>query len=157
MSAVTPAVEILDQLPEVPAHDSPKFDGFVTMEYYCLMLNRTYVIFISSEGLFGWKANGPVSNADPAYFQPYVALLEDASLMHDSKAVHQLAGLPGGFFIPRSNIVSVEFVSRLKWGMGGIPHSGRIVVKLASGRSREFILLGPAQGEKVRLKLFAGA
>ena len=31
------------------------------MEYYRLILNRTFVVFITPEGLYGWKAEGPAS------------------------------------------------------------------------------------------------
>jgi hypothetical protein len=34
--------------------------------------------------------------------------------------------------------------------MGGVPHSGRIHVRLASGVSREFILLGDVDVDGVR-------
>jgi hypothetical protein len=38
--------------------DAP-MSGFAAMEYYCLSLNRTFVVFIAPEGLYGWKAQGP--------------------------------------------------------------------------------------------------
>jgi hypothetical protein len=156
-SSSAPAKEILDQMTEVAGSTEKQFAGFVAMEYYFLILNRTFVIFISSEGLHRWKVSGPVSNIDRSFFSPYTRMLDDPSIMHNSEAVHKLAEPPGGFFIPRPSIVSAEFVPRLKWGMGGIPHSGRIYIKLVAGQSREFIVLGSAQGEKIQREILSGA
>jgi len=39
--------------------------------------------------------------------------------------------------------------------MGGIPHSGRILVSLSSGKSREFILLGSVYNDGIRDKMLA--
>jgi hypothetical protein len=70
--------------------------------------------------------------------------------MHDVASVHKLARLKGGFYIPRSEITSVEAAHKQKWGMGGIPHSGRILVRQASGGQREFILVGSVDIDQIR-------
>lgn len=116
--------------------------GFVAMEYYALILNRTFVVFIAPDGLYGWKAQGPVAADSPSYFNPYARMLEDLDLMQDLNAVRELANLRGGFVIPRSEIASVEAIHRKKWGLGKIPHSGRAVIHFVHGGRREFILLG---------------
>lgn len=124
--------------------------GFVAMEYYAVILNRTFVVFVTPGGLYGWKATGPVPAGVPDYFRPCAEMLRDPRVMHDLPAIEKLASLKGGFFIPRSDIRSAEFNPKKKSGMGGIPHSGTILVSLTSGKSREFILLGQVDGEQIR-------
>src|SRR5579862_7929109 len=120
----------------------PAFVCFVAMEYYWLILNRTFVVIISPDALYGWKAEVVVSNWDKKYFQPYMEMLSDPNLIHSCETAAKLADLDGGFIIPRSEILSAEIIYGKKWGMGGIPHSGRIRLRLVSGAAREFILLG---------------
>ena len=142
--------EILDQEPSCSNRLNAPLTGFVAMEYYALMWNRTYVVFIALEGLYGWKATGAVTGTRPNYFQPYADLLADPEMMQDYDAIKKLSELKGGFFIPRSAIVSVEIINKQKWGMGLIPHCGRIRVDLATGKSREFILLGSVYPTSIR-------
>ena len=123
------------------------------MEYYGLILNRTLVAFISPEALYGWKAEKIVTNSDSKYFQPYVEMLNDPALMHNREEVHKLAGLRGGFVIPRSQILGAELIPEKKWGMGGIPHTGRIRLRLASGTTREFILLGSVDAQRIQQQI----
>lgn len=145
-----PAEEVLDEIPKTSQRSDAAFSAFVAMEYFCLILNRTFVVFVSKVGLHGWKVQGPVSNLHRNYFASYLDLLKDPALMSSPEAVEKLANLGGGFTIPRSDVESVAFDPTAKWGMGGIPHSGKINIKLSSGRSREFILLGSQEGERIR-------
>lgn len=131
--------------------------GFVAMEYYDLILNRTYVVFVAPDGLYGWKAHGPVDASNPRFFTPYQQMLEDEDLMKNLNAIRKLAKLKGGFFIPRSQLIGAEFVDKKKWGMGPIPHSGRLKIRMASGGSREFVLLGNVSGDAVRKTVLGGA
>lgn len=88
------------------------------MEYFGLILNRTFVIFVTPEALYGWKGRGPVTNMRSMYFPPYAQLLDNLALMHNREAIQKLASLKGGFVIPRSQVLGVELVGRKKWGMG---------------------------------------
>jgi hypothetical protein len=115
---------------------------FVAIEYYWLIWNRTFVVFITPDGLYGWKASGAVTNAKRDYYEPLVELASEPELAQDLGAIRKLSKLNGGFLIARSDIASVESSYKLKWGMGGIPHSGRITVTTNTGHSREFIVLG---------------
>jgi hypothetical protein len=124
--------------------------GFVAMEYFAAILNRTFVIFIAPEGLYGWKAVGPVIGWNPLYFEPYAKMLDDPKLMQDLTAVRKLSLRRGGFFIPRSEIVSIEAIHKAKWGMGGIPHSGKILIRLVSGSQREFVALGNVELDQIK-------
>jgi hypothetical protein len=44
-----------------------KFTGSEAMEYYWFILNRTFVVFVCPEGLYGWKVVGLVSAASPDF------------------------------------------------------------------------------------------
>jgi hypothetical protein len=154
--ATAPTEAILTSV-QTNGNTANRLAGFVAMEYYCLMLNRTFVIFIAPEALYGWKAEGIVTNMQPTYFQAYAQMLKDPSLMDNREAVQKLAGLKGGFVIPRSQIKAAELVQGNKSGMGGIPHTGRICIHLTSGRNREFILLGSVDAERIRQEILSGA
>lgn len=131
--------------------------GFVAMEYYGLILNRTYVIFIAPDGLHGWKAEGSVDSSNPMFFAGFEQMLQDHDLMTNLDAVRNLGRLKGGFFIPGEQIASVEASYKPKWGMGNIPHSGRIRLRMASGKSREFILLGSVDVDGIQHSIMSGA
>jgi hypothetical protein len=150
-----PVLEVLDEEPLPSQLSKSPLSGFVAMEYFWLILNRTYVVFIAPEGLYGWKVRGPVTNADRTFYEPYQEMLKDDEFMRDWQAIEKLSRLRGGFFIERMAIVSVEYNERQKWGMGGIPHSGRINVKLSDGKTREFILLGFAIGDELVNRMVA--
>jgi hypothetical protein len=156
ISADLPAEEILSQEPSPSSRHETPLTGFVAMEYYGLILNRTYLVFVGPEGLYGWKAEGVVSGEQPLYFQPYAEMLDDPEMMRDRDAIRKLSELKGGFFIPRSAIVSAEIVDKQKWGMNKIPHCGRIRIGLATGKSREFILLGNVYPKSIQESILAG-
>ena len=151
-----PAAAVLGQLSS-PVGVATKLSGFVAMEYYALILNRTYVVFVAPDGLYGWKVRGPVTNWNPLYFQRYAEILNDPKLMHNHDAIEKLAHLRGGFVVPRPEIASAELIYKPKWGMGGIPHAGRIRLRFASGRSREFLLLGSVSMERIRGEIVSGS
>jgi len=136
-------------------HATP-LSGFVAMEYFCLILNRTFVVFVAPEGLYGWRAEGPVTASRAMYFELYVLMLRDPELMRNHEAVKRLAKLPGGFFIPRRDIIAVDVDYRQKWGMGPIPHSGRIRLRTASGDTRKFILLGSVDPDAIQRNILSG-
>ncbi len=157
LRAAVPADAILDRDPSISTNPKEAMSGFVGMEYYCLILNRTYLVFSAPDGLYGWKFEGPVSAARPLFYEPYQKMLDDPELMRDRGAVEDLAKLKGGFFIPGSEITFVEATDKSKWGMGGIPHSGRIRIGLTTGRWREFILLGSVSPEVIRDRILSSA
>lgn len=131
----------------------PPFSGFVAAEYYWLVMNRTYLIFITPDGLYGWQAQGPFAASNRTYFEPYRRILDDEEFMRDRIAIKKLSELRGGFFLDRSEIASIVSDDRCEWGLAGIPHSGRIRLRLISGESREFIILGAAHPYRVRDKI----
>jgi hypothetical protein len=145
-----PLEDILErETPETELLKMPLY-GFVAMEFYWLILNRTFLVFVSPDGIFGWKACGPVTNANRRYFEPLQAMVEDREFMRDLPAIRKLAHLPGGFYIPRSEVALIASDDRNQWGMGGIPHSGHILVHHTSGKTNSFILLGEIIPEEAR-------
>ena len=152
-----PANAILERDPALSIKTEQAISGFVGMEYYALFLNRTYVVFATPDGLYGWKAEAPVSAARRQFFEPYQRMLEDPELMCDRGAVEDLAKLKGGFSIADSDIAYVEATHDSKWGMGGIPHSGRLRIGLTNGEWREFILLGSVSPEEIRDRILASS
>lgn len=150
-----PAVDIFTE--GVSASDLSKHAmwGFVAMEHYWLVMNRTYVIFIAPDGLYGWLAHGPVAASNPTYFEPYQRMLQDERFMRNHTAIQKLSDLPGGFFLGRSEIAYIEDDDCKKWGMSGLPHTGTIRVSLISGESREFIVLGNINTGRIRHKIIS--
>jgi hypothetical protein len=51
-----------------------------------------------------------------------------------------------------NEIAQTEYRAGKKWGMGNVPHSGRLVLRLRDGRERELILLGRQNGNTPREK-----
>jgi len=145
-----PALDILGSDSLSPDVRSLPATGFVAMEYFWGILNRTFLVFVAPEGLYGWKAFGPVTNGDKAYFEPLLEMLGDAELMRDRARMGKLAELRGGFYLERSRILSVAADEKGQWGMGGIAHTGHIRIVLKSGRPRQFILLGSQTPGEVR-------
>jgi hypothetical protein len=154
-----------DELAEVPRapNAGASLPHFAVMQYYALILNRTYKMFIAPTMLCGAKVLGIVANPsgtseamlDPEYWTgTMMATLYDG-LDVTSREFLRLNG--ANFQIAWRDITSVEFNSRRKWGMGNVPHSGRIVLRLVSGRSCELILLGTQDGEALRARLESAA
>jgi hypothetical protein len=130
--------------------------GFVAMEYFALILNRSFVIFLVAEGLRGWKFSGPVANRDPLYFKPVEGMLDDPEVEPGSSDFKEWMNERPGFLIPTGQIVRADFDPTKKWGMGSIPHSGKLYLHLTENRKREFILLGDADGEYLREAIISG-
>jgi hypothetical protein len=124
--------------------------GFVAMEYFALILNRSFLVFVTNNGLRGWKFSGPVSAGATEFYKPIEELLDDPEMVPGSPAFNDLMEGLGTFLIPYGAIKSVDFVAKTKWGMGPIRHAGILTLGLAENQKREFILLGAADGDAVR-------
>lgn len=148
-----PALDILGRRISSSDRSQPPLWGFLAMEYYWLILNRTYLVFVATEGLYGWQAQGPVAANNRSYFAAYRKMLGDEEFMRNRTAIGELSRLRGGFFLSRSEISSIEADDRQEWGMTGIPHTGRIHVHLVTGESREFIVLGKVIPDRIRTKI----
>lgn len=141
---------------------------FVAMEYYWLMLNRTFLIIIEDDFLFGIKVNGLVSidaGANPlarqliqpmvvqgdlenpySYIKPkFITKMEDIDLAGSDFLEVENAN----FRIRISDINTVTFDSTKKWGMGYYPHDGKVYVTTKKEGKREFIILGQQSGNLI--------
>lgn len=131
--------------------------GFLAMEYHHLILNHSFVVFIEHDGLVGWKCAGIVSALNPRFFERFEQRVSGPAAALGAEEREGLMKKRGSFFIPREDITSVDFTPKPKWGMGPVPHSGRLYVRTRGGRARELILLGRQDGEAVRTALLAMA
>ena len=134
---------------------------FVAMEYYGLILNRTFLVLIYKNNLIGLKVNGLVSAptvGDPftdavtgmmaikgnlknpyAYIKrKYLRKLEDLEI--EGNEILQISS--ANFKLMKSDIIEVSQTNKKKWGMGPYPHDGRIFIKTRQYGRREFIILG---------------
>lgn len=120
------------------------------MEYFALILNRSFLVFITDDGPRMWKFQGVVSSLEPMFYEPAEALLDDVEMTPGSQAFEELMQQRHTEIVPYTEIRSVEFINRQKWGMGGVPHAGRLRVQFRWRRTREFILSGNAHGQVIR-------
>lgn len=148
-----PAIDILSREISLADRSATPLWGFLAMEYYWFVMNRIFLVFISPEGLYGWQAQGPATSANRSQLATYQRMLGDVEFMRNRTAIGDLSRLPGGFFLSRSEIASVETDDRREWGLAGIQHTGRIHVHLVSGEKREFIILGKVIPDRVRSKI----
>jgi hypothetical protein len=97
------------------------------------------------------KFRGLVVSNEGTYFQLALDLLDDPWFTPGTKAFQKvMKESRANFFIPRVDIVDVQFDSSPKWGMGQIPHAGKLKMRLRSGKCRNFVLLGDAYGDGIR-------
>jgi hypothetical protein len=147
-------------------HLSPG-NHFIAMEYYGLILNRTFLILLVESNFIGIVANGLISvknNSDPlnAFVTNRLAVSGDLYDPHSYLNNNYLMKMEGVNLltddltkIRRANfrysidaIADIKYDARKKWGMGNYPHDGRIYMKLSSKR-REFIILGNQSGQAI--------
>jgi hypothetical protein len=141
---------------------------FIAMEYYMLLLNRTYLILITPDKIIGILGNGLISletSGDPlsnkiaskfavrgdlrnphAYLkEKYIREVENVNLSDQSILRKHRAN----FIIQKSDIIDSWHDPTKKWGMGYYPHDGKVYIKKRKSRTREFIILGSQSGEDI--------
>jgi hypothetical protein len=147
-------------------HLSPE-NHFVAMEYYGLILNRTFLILLVENNFIGMVANGLVGTKNHA--DPLTALVTDLiavsgdisdpysyvknSYLMQMKGVNLLTDdltkiRRANFRYSFDEIADVTYDARKKWGMGYYPHDGRIYLTLGD-KKREFIILGNQSGQSI--------
>lgn len=145
---------VLDEASRNPQLLSAPCFGFVAMEGAPFTSwHRTFIIFVTREALYAWRAQGSFGSVAPSVFASYAELLKEEAFTRDLAKIKGLATLPGGFVLSRSRLKSVEFTPKRKWGMGPVRHSGRIFITSESGHRREFILLGEVDGLAIQQKI----
>jgi hypothetical protein len=141
---------------------------FVGMEYYFLLLNRTFLIIKAKGFLIGIQGNGlvsveggsniltreitstmaikgnltnPYSYIKNKYLEKVADLnLVDGSIIEANKT---------NFLIKLSDIKSANYNPAKKFGMGPYPHDGRVTIETYHDKKREFIILGNQSGESI--------
>ena len=133
--------------------------SFAAMSYYALILNRTYKVFLADTMMCGAVVNGLVASPptgspefeDQRYWTNTLTATLYENLDVTSDAFRRLGW--NNFQIPWTDIKSLDYDPRPKWGMGNVSHSGRLYLRLHSGRSRELILLGKQDGAGMKQTL----
>ena len=141
---------------------------FIAMQYFGLILNRTYLVLMTKDRLIGIKVNGlvsvesggniiakqlantmtvkgdlqnPYSYIKTKYFERVQDLeLADENILAQDKS---------NFIIHRADITNAYYDPKKKWGMGYYPHDGKVYVATNDGKKKEFIILGNQSGHKV--------
>ncbi len=141
---------------------------FVAMEYYLLILNRTFLLVIYGDFLIGIKVNGMISieaGADPIgrKISQTMAIqgdLENPNSYIKAKYIQRIDDIDltsseffqvnkANFRIKLNDIKEVTYNPKKKWGMGYYPHDGRVYVTTKEGKKRELIILGRQSGEEI--------
>lgn len=143
--------------------------SFVAMEYWLLILNRTYKVFVTQEFVCGAKVRGAV----PATWSrtgevPIDGDLQSPECYIQAERLRKYDGVDvesrrfssmsrANFQIHRDDLKRVRFNPKKKWGMGPYPHAGRIELHLRTGTVRELILLGDQDGRLIARRIQKGA
>jgi hypothetical protein len=150
---------------KVREYEFTKDNHFIAMEYYRLILNRTFLVFITPEELIGVKVHGAigVETAETSTIMPHIVIngnLNNPYSYIDVQYLEQIQDLDlesdklqsinaGNFKIHRSSIAAVHYDETKKWGMGPYPHDGKVYVTTRDLKKREFIILGSQSGEHI--------
>jgi hypothetical protein len=132
---------------------------FAAMEYYALILNRTYKVFVTDRMLCGAKVGGLLSSprvVPQQMFDQEFWVRTQAARIYDSLDVTSeklLQADSANFQIGWNQIVRIEYRSGKKWGMGNVPYSGRLILQLQTGGSRELILVDKQDGDALKRTL----
>jgi hypothetical protein len=131
--------------------------SFVAMEYYALILNRTFLVTVTDDELTAVVCRGLTSSSgnDPLarLLSTPIAVRGD---LNDSRSYvdeHRLRRSNGAnFSLKLTDVRNVRYDKRKKWGMGEYPHDGKVYVDNGDGE-REFIILGNQSGEAIAARL----
>ena len=142
---------------------------FVAMEYYWLILNRTFLILITDDDLIGIKVHGPIGVESHDPLVNLIPLAIDGDLQNpysyinmkyidriketDLKSNEFLRINSSNFRINKSEIIETKYDSRKKWGMGYYPHDGKVYVGTRDKKKRGFIILGRQSGQRIKNSL----
>jgi hypothetical protein len=133
---------------------------FIAMEYYGLILNRTFEVYLLSDCLLGRKTGGIVG-ASPVHltnkYQKAEAFVGKEKIRDEIDATAVLKASKANFRLLFSEIDRVEFLKKKKWGMGPVAHTGILNIYSKSGsKIKELIVLGDQEGELILNKIKMG-
>ena len=125
---------------------------FIALEYFHGIDNRTFVVFFTKDAICGAWARGvllapPLVTPrwhDPLFYPRPAVVAKLRGLELESPAF--LEANRGNFRIRREDVEAVEHTTKAKWGMGAVPHSGRVLLSAKGGSRRDFVLLGDQDG-----------
>jgi hypothetical protein len=141
---------------------------FVAMEYYKLILNRTFLVLLTTDYLIGLQGNGAISveggsnifskeisklfavrgdlgNPYSYLKEKYIHEIENENLFDDSITLKN----DTNFKIDRAKIRNAYYDPKKKWGMGYYPHDGKVYIETMHNKKREFIILGKQSGHEI--------
>lgn len=147
---------------------------FIAMQYYGLILNRTFLVILTNDLLIGIKVNGLISiesdgNAiakeisknltvrgdlqNPYSYvkSKYINNIQDYELLDGSILTLNKCN----FVVSKVDIKNAYHNPKKKWGMGYYPHDGKVYIETVDGKKKEFIILGNQSGQKIA-KLILG-
>jgi len=141
---------------------------FIAMEYYNLIMNRTFLVLILEDCLIGLKVNGFISvegggDALTRSITKKMAIQDDLQNPYSymkSSYLRKIENLniygedilkteKPNFKINRNEIKNATYDKRKKWGIGYYPHDGKVYVKTKNGKKKEFIILGSQSGKEI--------
>jgi hypothetical protein len=129
---------------------------FIAMQYFAGILNRTVKVYVLKDLLSVGKVGGLIADpivATEEWYNPksYVdPKLEYRYKNIDPSSEIFLSIADSNYQIKLSSIVKIEFDPTDKWGMGAVPHTGKIYVNTLDGNKYEFILLGIQDGVHIK-------
>lgn len=141
---------------------------FIAMQYYGLILNRTFLVILTNGLVLGVKVNGLVSvesggnvfvkelskamairgdlqNPYSYIKSKYIDRIRDCELLDGSILVKDSSN----FMIKRIDMKSAYYDPKKKWGMGYYPHDGKVYIETFDGMKKELIVLGNQSGRKI--------
>ncbi|WP_153797015.1 hypothetical protein [Foetidibacter luteolus] len=141
---------------------------FVAMQYYGLILNRTFLVLLTTDLIIGIKVNGLVSvesggsllakeatktmaikgdlqNPYSYIKSKYIDKVQDIELLNGNILMLDKSN----FVIRRADIKNAYYDPRKKWGMGYYPHDGKVYILTNDGKKKEFIILGNQSGQHI--------
>jgi hypothetical protein len=132
--------------------------SFVAMEYYAIVLNRTFLIRVGDSEITGSVCRGltAVAGGGDLLTREINGRLSVPGNLADPTSYVDQATLSkthgANFVISLSKVKSVAYDPRKKWGMGPYPHDGRVTIVTAE-KKREFIILGTQDGSEIAARL----
>ena len=151
------------EAPYVDLNGNPIEAFFLAMEYYNLILNRTFSIFVTKQMICGAKVIG-VAAAPTRSYSNYALMWRDPRNFISQDTIHQYEGIgpespeflsvnKANFQIKCSDVTEIKFVEKKNASMGAIPHTGSLYIKTTDGKKRDFIILADQDGEDIQNRI----
>jgi len=135
--------------------------SFVALQYCFGISNRTYLIWVTKEMICGAKVRGVLPSPtamterwqDPMFYPRPEIVSKYRDIDPESPQFKQMDS--ANFQIHIADVDSIVFNAKKKWGMGNVPSSGRLFIRLKDGSTIELVLLGAQDGPAIKNRLLA--